>query len=131
MCWCIDWNFFFKASVFLAHFPKKFANFQKLANLLQTKGNKFICNVKTRWINMLFPAKQVHPKFHPFIIKMHVESAKFDVVGKNLSYMFDVDVILGLPCILLMFECIHALIKVAQGKDVFVCDFVESLKMAQ
>jgi hypothetical protein len=62
---------------------------------------------------------------------MHVESAKFDVVGKNLSYMFDVDVILGLPCILLMFECVHALIKVAQGRDVFVCNFVESMKMAQ
>jgi hypothetical protein len=61
---------------------------------------------------------------------MHAESAKFDVEGKNLSSMFDVEVILGLPCIFLMFECVHALIKVAQGRDVFVCDFVEVVKMA-
>jgi len=45
--------------------------------------------------------------------------------------MFDVEMILGLPSIFLMFECVHALIKVAQGKDVFVCDFVEVVKMTQ
>jgi hypothetical protein len=62
---------------------------------------------------------------------MHVESAKFDVVGKRLNYVFDVEVILGLPCSLLMLEFVHALIKVAQGKYVFVCDFVEVVKMAK
>ncbi len=62
---------------------------------------------------------------------MHDESVKVDIVGKNLSFMFDVEVILGLSCIFLMLECVHALIKVAQGKDVFVCDFAEAVKMAQ
>jgi hypothetical protein len=115
---------------FFAHSPKKFAKFQKLANLLQTKGNKLLCNVKTYWINMLSPMKQVYSKNFPLIIKMHAESPKFDVARKNLSSMFDVEVILGLPCILPMFVCVHALIKVAQGRDVFVCDFVEVVKMA-
>jgi hypothetical protein len=44
--------------------------------------------------------------------------------------MFDVEVILGMPCILPMLECVHASIKVAKGWDVFVCDFVEAMKMA-
>jgi hypothetical protein len=30
-----------------------------------------------------------------------------------------------------LFECVYALIKVAQGRDVFVCDFVEFVKIAQ
>jgi hypothetical protein len=32
---------------------KKFIKFQKLTNLLQTKGNKLFQNVKTCWISML------------------------------------------------------------------------------
>ncbi len=95
------------------------------------KGNKFFYNVKTHWISMLFLAKWVYLKFYPFIVKIHDEIAKSDVVGKNLSFMSDVEVILGLPSIFPMFECVHALIKVAQGKDVFVCDFVEAVKMTQ
>jgi hypothetical protein len=42
---------------FFAHSPKKFVKFQKLAKLLQTKGNKFLYNVKTCWITMLSPTK--------------------------------------------------------------------------
>ncbi len=39
--------------------------------------------------------------------------------------------ILGLPYMFPLFECVYALIKVAQGRDVFVCDFVEFVKIAQ
>jgi 5-methylcytosine-specific restriction endonuclease McrBC regulatory subunit McrC len=80
---------------FFAHFSKKIVEFQKLAHLLQMKGNKFLYNVKTHWISMLFSMKWVYSKFCPFIVKMHDESVKFDVVGKNLSSMSDVEVILG------------------------------------
>jgi hypothetical protein len=62
---------------------------------------------------MLSSTKWVYMEFCPFIIKMHSKSAKSNVVGKNLSSMFDVEVILGLPCILPMLECVHTLIKVA------------------
>ncbi len=30
-----------------------------------------------------------------------------------------------------MLECVHTLIKIAQNKDVFMCDFVEFVKLAQ
>jgi len=43
----------------------------------------------------------------------------------------DVEFILGLPYIFPLLECVHTLIKIVQGKDVFVCDFVESVKQAQ
>jgi hypothetical protein len=46
--------------------------------------------------------------------------------------MCDVKLILGLPCILPSLECVHMLIKITQGKDVFVCDFVNlSIKLVQ
>jgi hypothetical protein len=51
--------------VFFAHSLKKFAKFQKFTNLLQTKGNKLLCNVKTQWISMLSLTKQVYLEYYP------------------------------------------------------------------
>ncbi len=45
--------------------------------------------------------------------------------------MCDVELILGLTCILPLLRCVHMLIKIVQGRDIFVCDFVESIKQAQ
>jgi hypothetical protein len=42
---------------------------------------------------------------------------------KYLNAMCNVELILGLIYILFMLECVHALIKVAPNKDVFVYDF--------
>jgi hypothetical protein len=41
------------------------------------------------------------------------------------------ELILGLLCLLPLFECVHKFIKIAQGRDVFVCDLVEVDKLAQ
>jgi hypothetical protein len=59
------------------------------------------------------------------IVKMHAKSAKTNSGGKNLSSLCDVDVILGLSYILLLLECVRALIKIALNIDIFVCDFVD------
>jgi len=98
--------------------------------MLQTKGNKLFRNVKTCWISVLSPTKWVYLEFRPFMVKMHVKNQRNDVARKQIS-LCDVEVILGLCCILLLLECVHALIKVAQIKDVFVCNFVEVGKVAQ
>jgi hypothetical protein len=49
---------------------------------------------------MLFATKWVYAKKFPFMMKMHVKSAKSDVVLKNWSVLCDVEFILGLPCML-------------------------------
>jgi hypothetical protein len=41
------------------------------------------------------------------------------------------ELILGLPCLLPLFKCVHELIKITQGQDVCVCDLVEVVKLAQ
>jgi hypothetical protein len=44
---------------FFFHSPKKYLEFQKLCEMLMEKRNKLLQNVKTRWINMLYPMQQV------------------------------------------------------------------------
>jgi hypothetical protein len=45
--------------------------------------------------------------------------------------MCEVDLISGLPCIFPLLECVYTLIKIAQGRNVFLCDFVENVQHAQ
>jgi hypothetical protein len=65
------------------------------------------------------------------MVKMHAKNQRNDVVNKNQNSLCDVEVIPGLRCILSLLKCVHALIKVAQIKDVFVCNFVEVVKVTQ
>jgi hypothetical protein len=62
---------------------------------------------------------------------MHVKGARSDRAKKNLNFLCDMEVIVGLPCLIPLLECFHGLIKITQGKNIFVWDFVEFLKVAQ
>jgi len=62
---------------------------------------------------------------------MRVESPKNDIAKKNLNVLCDVELILGLPCLLPFFECVHKFIKIMQGRDVFICNIVEAVKLGQ
>jgi hypothetical protein len=64
-------------------------------------------------------------------MKMHIESANSDVTIKNMVSLCNVEFILKFPCIIPLLDFVHTLIKLAQGKDIFVFDFVEFLKLAQ
>ncbi len=64
-------------------------------------------------------------KLGKVIIKMHTKSSKIKVASKNLHALCVVKLILGLLYILSMLDYVHALIKIAQSWNVFVCDFVE------
>jgi hypothetical protein len=80
---------------------------------------------------MLLLAKRVYAKYCPLIVKIHLKSTKSEIVLKNLNALCDVEFILGLPCILPFFKCVHTFIKFAQGKGVFVYNFVNTIKLAQ
>jgi hypothetical protein len=87
--------------------------FQNLVDLLTTKSNKLLTNVKTHWISMLSPAKQIYSKLCPLIVKMHAKSAGNYQTLKNLNVMCDVKLILKLPYILPLVKCLYTLIKIA------------------
>ncbi len=80
---------------------------------------------------MPFLIKWVYVEYCPFIVKMHVKSSKNDQALKNLNQMCDVKFILRLLCILPLLKCVHMLVKITQGQDVFICDLVESVKFVQ
>ncbi len=64
-------------------------------------------------------------------MKMHAKNSRNDQALKNFNQMCDVEFILKLLCILPLFECVHMVIKITQGQDVFICDFVENFKFVQ
>jgi hypothetical protein len=80
---------------------------------------------------MLSPLKIIYFEYRPFIVKMHAESPKNDIASKNLSVLCDVELILGFPCLLPSLECVHKFIKIVQGWNVFVCNLVKAIKLAQ
>jgi hypothetical protein len=47
--------------------------FQKLAETLDTKGNNFVLNVKTRWMSMLEPLKKIMTKYYPLLAMMQAD----------------------------------------------------------
>jgi hypothetical protein len=51
------------------------------------------------------------------------------VVAKtNMGYLCTIEMIMGLICIMPLLEAVHTLIKFVQGQNIFVCDFVTSIK---
>jgi hypothetical protein len=56
-----------------------------------------------RWINMLNLLKHVMSKYKSLIMKMHLDSSKTKAAQNNLVLLGDLELILGLPCSLLMF----------------------------
>lgn len=80
---------------------------------------------------MLFSTKPVYTKFYPLIMKMHYDNAKNEVALKSLNMLCNIEFILGIPCIFPLFEIMHMLIKIAQGKNVFVYDFMDFKKLVQ
>lgn len=45
--------------------------------------------------------------------------------------MGDVEIVLGLTCVLHMLEVVQSLNKLAQNEEYFICDFVEIVKLIQ
>ncbi len=51
------------------------------------------------------------------------------VTKTNFEYLFEIEMIMGLVCIIPMLKSLHAFIKFAQTCDTFVCDFVTNFKL--
>jgi hypothetical protein len=76
--------------------------FQKIVDLLNTKGNKFLKILKQGGFSW-FSNQMGICKILFFIAKMHFENAN-EVALRNLNALCDIDIIYGLPC-LIVFIC--------------------------
>jgi 5-methylcytosine-specific restriction endonuclease McrBC regulatory subunit McrC len=70
---------------------------QKLVDLINMNGNKFIRYVKMKWISMLFPTKWVYIEYCSWIVKIHSHNAKSEVALKKLNVLCDLEFILRFP----------------------------------
>jgi hypothetical protein len=100
-------------------------------------------NVKTQWISLLEPLKRILGEYKTLIMKMcedaevkepaltlkqaiSKESAKH-----NCDLLCDVAMLLVLPCVLPLLECVNELMKFAQSRDVFIFDYIAAVKICQ
>ncbi len=70
-------------------------------------------------------------KYKTLIVKMSQDSVSIAQARFNLNLLCDLHMLLGLSCLLPLLEIVHALIKFAQGRDIFICDFVAIVKICQ
>jgi hypothetical protein len=57
------------------HNPKRHLEFSKLTNVMETKGNKILRNIKTRWTSMINPNKWVVLEYYILLMKMALDIA--------------------------------------------------------
>jgi len=61
--------------------------------------------------------------------KMHVDASRNDTTIENLNLFYDLELILRLHAILPFLNSMHTLIKLTQSHDVFICDFIDMVKV--
>ncbi len=64
-------------------------------------------------------------------MKMALDSLTIALTISNLELFYDVEILLSLVCLVPMLEIFYALVKFAQLCDIFVCDFVATMKICQ
>jgi hypothetical protein len=113
---------------YFSHSPKRNLERSKLAEIMETKGLKILCNIKTKWISMVAPSKVVLEEFKILLVKMAKDAIANEFATINYELLFDIETILGLTCLLPMLEALQGLNKYVQNKETFICDFVGSVK---
>jgi hypothetical protein len=84
-----------------AHNPKQHLEFCKLSKILESKGNKLLKKIKTQWISMLSPCKRIFAEYKLLVVKMHENNDHIENAKNNYELLCDVEMFLGLACILL------------------------------
>ncbi len=113
------------------HNPKRNLEKSKLVGVMETKGLKILCNIKTNWINMVVPSKVVLEKFKTLLVKLAKHVIVIESAIVNYELLCDIEIVLGFTCLLPMLEALHGLSKYVQNIKTFICDFVGNVKLCQ
>jgi hypothetical protein len=114
---------------YFARSPKRYLAFVRLAEKLDTSGNKILQNVKPRWISMLGPMVRILEEYKTLVANM--DECDTELGKKNLALLCDFESLLSLPAMIPLLDCVNDLIKFAQSRSVFICDFVTAVKVCQ
>lgn len=116
---------------YFSHSSKRQAEFKVLADFLESAGNKVLRNVKTRWISVKEPCERVMQEYRPLVAKMAADASSIAAAKSNLEKLTDLETFLAIAAINPLLSHVNSLIKAAQARDMFVCDYVEAVRMCQ
>ncbi len=80
---------------YFSHSPKRNLKFIKLVEIMDTKGNKILCNIKIKWISMINLVKWVLFEYCTLLIKMALNATIIPSTQSNLSFLIDVETCWG------------------------------------
>jgi len=60
---------------------------------------------------------------------MHFDYEKINYIRENFELLCDLNLILDLPCVMLILEEVYYFIKYAQCQDVFIMDFLDVINL--
>jgi hypothetical protein len=131
--WFFTWkNIYQWLYDYFNHLPKRHLEFTKLVKFMEFKGNIIFLNIKSRWIFMInFVKCCICLNITFFFMKMALDAPTIPSTKSNLYLLTNVETLLGLNVVMYLLEAIHSLIKFTQLKDVFVCDFITTMKICE
>jgi len=59
--------------------------------ILESKGKKFLKNIKTQWISMLSSCRRVFAKYKLLVMKMAEDNGHFENAKTNYELLWDVE----------------------------------------
>ncbi len=65
--------------------------FCKQMEILESKGKKFLKNIKTQWISMLSSCRRVFAKYKLLVMKMAEDNGHFENAKTNYELLWDVE----------------------------------------
>lgn len=80
---------------------------------------------------MLAPFKWVFNEYKRLVVKMNDDVINTPNARINYELLWNVEIVMGLICVLPMLEAVYSLNKLAQNKDTFICDYVAATKLCQ
>ncbi len=78
------------------HIFKMHLEFTKWVGIMEIKGNKFLWNLKITWISMINFIKCVFFMYCTLLMKMALDAPIIPSPKSNLSWLIDVETLLGL-----------------------------------
>jgi hypothetical protein len=78
---------------------------------------------------MLAPSKQMFREYKTLVVKMSDDVANNVTININYELLCDVETVMGLTCVLPVLEAMKSLSELTQNMDIFICDFVSTVKL--
>ena len=94
-------------------------------------------NIETCWISMKSPTKRVISEYTTLMVKMGFDMTlglgqRSNAGARdNFDYFVDIEVLLSLACFIPLVDAVHYLIKLSQAQNIFICDFMQAIKLCQ